>query len=351
MGSFFMNCAVTRHPFCNGQEEAVLIPIFVNYSNERPVYMHDNCSIFPLFVNAKYYDYGQFKIEDGPMSDRVLDLLASALQDGVRGGRRRKSNEDEEEIDVENFDWDAFFNLTHENKSCSYGRISYIAIHKKVFDRIISDYTIYGQLDQSVKKYQSDNYGDYGFDHFLSEKIKSLTLKKAEAAEITKDFDERILALTAKELADYVAKGNDQTTFVPSSDVMMLSFRRDMKINELLKEPNYGEHAFLQANEIAPDLPSLGDEEFLNAQKVKFFSAFMAGINMPWAESVYAGQECDTTGYKILRNCYADLTVQTVIDNFAEGYANEGDKVIDKNDEVLISLMDKLKQLEIDVKV
>lgn len=351
MGSFFINCAVTRHPFCDGQEDAVLIPIFVNYSSERPVYMHDNCSIFPLFVNAKYYDYGQFEIEEGPMSDRVLELLANALKDGVRGGRRSKSCENEDEIDIENFDWDGFFEMTHENKSCSYGRISYVAIHKKVFDRIISDYTIYGQLDTSVNEYIPDNYGYYGFEQFLSEKIKLLAAKKAEAAEITKDFDERMSVLTAKELAAHVSKGNDKNTFVPSNDVMMLSFRRDMKINEILNEPNYGEYAYLQANKIAPDLPSLGDEEFLNAKKVKFFSIFMANINMPWAESVCAGQECDTDGYKILRNCYADLTVQSVIDNFEKGYANEGDKVIDKNDEILISLMDKLKQLEIDVKV
>lgn len=350
MGSFYMNCAVTRHPFCHEQEDAVLIPIFVKYSSERPVYMHDNCAIFPLFVNAKYHDYGQFEIEEGPMSERVLDLLAGALQNGVSGGRRRQSDDEDEEIDIENFNWDTFFDLTHENKSCGYGRISYVAIHKKVFDRIISEYTMYGQLDRSIKEYQPDNYGDYGFDHFLSEKIKSLAARKDDAAEITKDFEERIEALTAKELAAHVAKGNDEASFSPSKDVMMLTFRRDMKVNEVLNEPNYGEHAYLQAKDLTPDLPSLGDEEFLNAQKVKFFSCFMAGINMPWAESVYAGQECDTTGYKVLRNCYADLTVQSAIDNFSEGYANEGDKAIDKNDEILMALMDKLKQLEIDIK-
>lgn len=350
MGSFYMNCAVTRHPFCHEQEDAVLIPIFVKYSSERPVYMHDNCSIFPLFVNAKYHDYGQFEIEESPISERVLDLLAGALQSGVKGGRRRRNDDEDEEIDIENFNWDTFFELTHENKSCEYGRISYVAIHKKVFDRIISDYTMYGRLDQSVEGYVPDNYGEYGFEHYLSEKIKSLSTKKIKAAAISKDFDERAAVLTAKELAAHIAKGHDEASFVPSNDVMMLSFRRDMKVNEVLNEPNYGEHAYLQAKDLTPDDPTLGDEEFLNAQKVKFFSSFMAGVNMPWAESVYAGQECDTTGYKVLRNCYADLTVQSVIDSFAEGYAGEDEKAIDKHDETLIALMDKLKHLEIDIK-
>lgn len=346
MGSFYMNCAVTRHPFCHEQEDAVLIPIFVKYSSEKPVYMHDNCSIFPLFVNAKYYDYGQFEIEESPMSKRVLELMANALVGGVQGGRRRKG--DEEEIDVKNFTWDTFFDLSHENKSCDYGRISYVAIHKKVFDRIISDYTMYGTLDNSVEGYEPDNYGNYGFDHYLAENIKSLADKQVKADAVSKDYADRIADLTAKELADHLAKGNDEASFTPSKDVMLLSFRRDMKVNELLSEPNYGEHAYLQATRLAPDLPSLGDEEFLNAQKVKFFSAFMAGINMPWVESVYAGQECDTDGYKVLRNCYADLTVQSTIDHFAENCVSQDDVVIDKNDKILMDLMDKLNHIDVE---
>jgi hypothetical protein len=347
MGSFYMNCAVTRHPFCYDQEDAVLIPILVKYSSDRPIYMHDNCSIFPLFVNAKYHDYGQFEVEEGPMSERVLDLLAAALENGVTGGRRRGDDEDEE-IDIENFNWDTFFDLTHENKSCSYGRISYVAIHKKVFDRIISDYTLYGKLDTSIEGYTPENYGSYGFDHYFAEKIKSMADKKVKADAVSKDYAERIAALTAKELTAHLAKGNDESSFTPSTDLMLLGFRRDMKVNEVLSEPNYGEHAYLQANQLAPELPSLGDEEFLNAQKVNFFSAFMAGINMPWAESVYAGQECDTDGYKVLRNCYADLTVQSTITHFEENCVSKDDVVIDKNDKILMELMDKLNHIDVE---
>jgi hypothetical protein len=347
MGSFYMNCAVTRHPFCYDQEDAVLIPIFVKYSSDRPIYMHDNCSIFPLFVNAKYHDYGQFEVEEGPMSERVLDLLAAALENGVTGGRRRGDDE-EDEIDIENFNWDTFFDLTHENKSCSYGRISYVAIHKKVFDRIISDYTLYGKLDTSIEGYTPENYGSYGFDHYFAEKIKSMADKKVKADAVSKDYAERIAALTAKELTAHLAKGNDESSFTPSTDLMLLGFRRDMKVNEVLSEPNYGEHAYLQANQLAPELPSLGDEEFLNAQKVNFFSAFMAGINMPWAESVYAGQECDTDGYKVLRNCYADLTVQSTITHFEENCVSKDDVVIDKNDKILMELMDKLNHIDVE---
>jgi hypothetical protein len=347
MGSFYMNCAVTRHPFCYDQEDAVLIPIFVKYSSDRPIYMHDNCSIFPLFVNAKYHDYGQFEVEECPMSERVLDLLAAALENGVTGGRRRGDDE-EDEIDIENFNWDTFFDLTHENKSCSYGRISYVAIHKKVFDRIISDYTLYGKLDTSIEGYTPENYGSYGFDHYFAEKIKSMADKKVKADAVSKDYAERIAALTAKELTAHLAKGNDESSFTPSTDLMLLGFRRDMKVNEVLSEPNYGEHAYLQANQLAPELPSLGDEEFLNAQKVNFFSAFMAGINMPWAESVYAGQECDTDGYKVLRNCYADLTVQSTITHFEENCVSKDDVVIDKNDKILMELMDKLNHIDVE---
>jgi hypothetical protein len=298
-------------------------------------------------VNAKYHDYGQFEVEEGPMSERVLDLLAAALENGVTGGRRR-SDDEEDEIDIENFNWDTFFELTHENKSCSYGRISYVAVHKKVFDRIISDYTLYGKLDTSIEGYTSENYGSYGFDHYLAEEIKSMADKQVKADEVSKDYADRIAALTAKELAAHLANGNDEASFTPSTDLMLLGFRRDMKVNEILSEPNYGEYAYLKANQLAPDLPSLGDEEFLNAQKIKFFSAFMAGINMPWAESVYAGQECDTDGYKVLRNCYADLTVQSTINHFEENCASKDDVVIDKNDKILMELMDKLNHIDVE---
>lgn len=346
MGSFYLNCAVTRHPFCGEQEQAVLIPIFVKYSGERPVYMHDNCSIFPLFVNAKYYDYGQFEVEESPMSDRVLSLIASAIENGVRGGRRRKDDE-EEPIDLENFTWDTFFDVCHENRSCDLGRVSFVAIHKKVFDRIISDYTIYGQLDDTVEGYQPDNYGHYGFEHYFSKKMKEIDFRKEKATAIMVDYNRRIDELTAEELADHIAQGQDEASFKPSADIRILQYTRDREYQEKLSGPNYGEYAFLKAHEINPKLQELGEEEVLNAHKVKFFSNFMAGINMPWAESVYAGQECDTEGYKVLRNCYADLTVQSTIDHFECGYAEKGDVVIDKNDEILIALMAKLNDIDV----
>lgn len=345
MGSFYLNCAVTRHPFCGEQEDAVLIPIFVKYSGERPVYMHDNCSIFPLYINAKYHDYGQFEVEESPMSDRVLGLVASAIENGLRGGRRRK-NDDEEPIDIENFTWDTFFDVCHENRSCDLGRVSFVAIHKKVFDRIISDYTIYGQLDPTVKEYRSDNYGHYGFEHYLAGKMKAIEHRKEQADAVLVDYNQRIAELTAEELAEHIAGGHDESTFKPSDDVRSLTFSRDYEYRETLNERDYGEHAFLKANSINPKLKDLGDEEVLNAHKVKFFSNFMAGINMPWAESVYAGQECDDAGYKVLRNCYAELTVQSTIDHFECGYAEEGDVVIDKNDEILIALMAKLNDID-----
>lgn len=346
MGSFYLNCAVTRHPFCGEQEQAVLIPIFVNNNKDRPIYMHDNCSIFPLFVNAKYYDYGQFEVEESPMSDRVLSLVASAIENGVRGGRRRKDDE-EEPIDLENFTWETFFDITHENRSCDLGRVSYVAIHKKVFDRIISDYTIYGQLDPTVKEYRPDNYGNYGFEHYFASKMKEMSDRKQKAEAILVDYNQRIDELTAEELAEHIAKGLDEATFKPSSDVLVLTLSRDHEYREKISEPNYGEYAFLKAHQINPQLKDLGDEEVLNAHKVKFFSNFMAGINMPWVESVYAGQECDTAGYKVLRNCYADLTVQSTIDHFEGGYAEKGDVVIDNNDEILIALMAKLNDIDV----
>lgn len=348
MGSFYMNCAVTRHPFCYGQEDAVLIPIFMQQNSEKAIYMHDGCNIFPLFVNAKYDDYGQFTIEECPMSDRVLGLLKKALSAGVRGGRRSKSDDEEDEsIDFENFTWDTFFELSHENKSCAYGRVSYAAIHQSVFNNIISNYTIYGQLDTTVKEYKSDNYGHYGFEHYLEQAHKELASRKTDADEVAQGFDSRIDALLAKELAAHIETGADSSSFKPSKDVFLLTIRKETKVNEILSGRDYGERSYLKAYNIDSETPSLGEEEFLNEHKVKFLSIFMSSINMPWAESIYAGQECDTVGYKVLRNCYAELTVQSTISHFQENYAEEGEVAIDVHDEKLMTLMDQLKNIEI----
>jgi len=349
MGSFYMNCAVTRHPFCYGQEDAVLIPIFIKNSREKPIYMYDNCYILPLFVNCKYDDYGQFEIEDSPMSERVLNLLKAAITTDSYAYRRQVDEDDDDmEIDLDNFTWDTFFELSHENKSCGYGRISYAAIHKSVFERIISDYTIYGRLDDSIDTYQPSNYGHYGFDHFLGEERKSMERKRTEAELFVKDYDERIASLTAKELAEHIASGGDESTFKVSSDVRFLEYRKEDKVRELLDGRDYGREPFIKASSILPNVPSLGDEELVNGQKVKFLNYFLSSINMPWTESVYSGQECDTTGYKVLRNCYAELTVQGTIEHFSENVAEKGEEIIDKNDRTLIELMDKLNHIDVE---
>lgn len=349
MGSFYMNCAVTRHPFCYEQEEAVLIPIFMRKGNSKPVYMFDDCHILPLFVNCKYYDYGQFEIEESPMSNRVLALLKSAVtMPSYRGRRQNVEEDDDDEIDLENFTWDTFFELSHENKSCSYGRITYAAIHKSVFNRIISDYTMYGQLDTSIQQYEPSNYGNYGFDHYLNEKRNSILRKQAEADVFIKDFDARIKSLTEKELAEHLAAGGDESSFKVSDDVDFLEFRKRDKARELLEDRDYGREPFIKSTSLLPDEPTLGDEEFVNGQKVRFLNCFLSGINMPWAESVYSGQECDTDGYKVLRNCYAELTIQGTIDHFAENLVEHGEKVIDKNDKTLIEMMDKLNHIDVE---
>lgn len=350
MGSFYMNCSVTRHPFCYEQKEAVLIPIFLRERNSKPVYMYDDCHILPLFVNCEYYDYGQFKIEESPMSNRVLALLKSAITQSSYHGRRQNvedDDDDDDEIDLENFTWDTFFELSHADKSCSYGRITYAAIHKSVFERIISDYTMYGQLDTSIKEYEPSNYGNYGFDHYLNEKRNSILRKQAEADIFIKDLDARIQSLTEKELAEHLASGGVESSFKVSDDINFLEYRKRDKARELLEDRDYGREPFIKLTSLLPDEPTLGDEEFVNGQKIRFLNCFLSCISMPWAESVYSGQECDIDGYKVLRNCYAELTVQGTIDHFETDGAEEGEEVIDKNDKTLIDLMDKLNHIDV----
>lgn len=349
MGSFYMNCSVTRHPFSYGQEEAVLIPIFIRKGNSKPIYMFDNCHILPLFVNCKYDDYGRFDIEESPMSNRVLALLKSAINESSYHSRNvEKDDDDEDEVDFDNFTWETFFELSHGEKSCRYGRITYSAIHKSVFERILSDYTLYGQLDTSIEKYEPSNYGNYGFDHYLNEKRKDLFKKQMEVEKLVQDFDARIKSLTEKELADHLASGGDKASFKVSADVAFLEFRKEDKARELLEDRDYGREPFIKPTSLLPDEPTLGDEEFVNGQKVKFLNLFLSCINMPWTESVYSGQECDTAGYKVLRNCYAELTVQGTINHFSENVAEKGEEVIDKNDKTLIDLMGKLNDIDVE---
>lgn len=339
MGSFYMNCAITRHPFCHGQEEAILIPVFMRDNKEKPVYMHDNCLIFPLFVNAKYSDCGQFEVEQSPMSDRVLALLKSIVD-------IREQDEDDSDEEAE-FTWESFFELSHENVTCSSGRISYAAIHKKVFDRIISDYTLYGQLDTTIKKFRSDNYGYFGFEHLVKRDEKDKKNREKEANDVAADFDKRIVEMETKELAAHLSSGADVSTYTQSEDLKFLAkYLKNDAIRKVLKGNSFdSDPAFVR------DVCEVEqvEGEHLNAKKVSFINMFMNGISMPWSESINAGQEHDSVGFKVLRNCYADLTVQSTIDHFEDSYGQEGEKAIDSHDEELIALMDKLQTIEVTV--
>ena len=52
---------------------------------------------------------------------------------------------------------------------------------------------------------------------------------------------------------------------------------------------------------------SISEGEFENHAKIRFLDCFLSGINKPWHESVYAGQEIDTVGFKVLLSSMQNL--------------------------------------------
>lgn len=267
MGSFNMNCSVTNYSFTY-DDEAILIPILVNSSNyKKPIYMHDNVKVAPLYVDCKYYDYGLFEVTETDISKRLLSILGKMI------------NQDDED---DSLDWETFFELCHERSEVKGYRLSYAAIHKSVFDNVLNNYHFDGFEDNVVNGKLDLKSVDFNFELFLKDCIKEKKSVKLSIEQENKKIEDAILLLEKQ--------GNSSL-----ADVLKSSMQITTKHNPLLLEV-YSKQFFGTA-----DLhQTLTEEEFENYTKIKFLDCFLSGINKPWHESVYAGQEIDYVGFKVL---------------------------------------------------
>lgn len=266
MGSFNMNCSVTNYSFTY-DDEAVLIPILVNSSYKKPIYMYENVKIAPLYVDCRYYDYGRFEVIETDISKRLISIIGKMIYE-----------DDEEGI----LDWESFFELCHERSEFKGYRLSYAAIHKSVFDNILNNYHFDGFEDNVVDGKFEIKSVDFDFEIFLKSCIKKQQSVKLSIEQENKKIEDAILLLEAQ--------GNSSL-----ADVLKSSMQLTTKHNPLLLEV-YSKQFFG-----TPDLhQTITEEEFENYTKIKFFDCFLSGINKPWHESVYAGQEIDYVGFKVL---------------------------------------------------
>ena len=311
MGSFNMNCSITSHPFQYGQNEAVLIPLLVRLEQSaKPVYTYENVLVFPLFVECKYYDYGMFHIEETEISKTLLAIVARTLSRD------------------ESFTWEEFFKLSHENHTVNEYRLSYAAIHKSVFENIINNYKIHGRLDDSITEFTSYNYANYGFEHFLRKKLKLKEIVKMET--------EKEIQLQQYKIDEAIKKGSNQSLI----DILKMEivYRAEslVKYKYMNLEPNY----FIDGQDLLKS-----DESLKNYMKVQFIGRFLDGIGKPWQESVYAGQEVDNIGFKVLRNSIAELTVSAWETYVEENVLSPDEPIIDELDQQLIDTMNRLHNI------
>lgn len=311
MGSFNMNCSITSHPFQYGQYEAVLIPLLVRLDqNRKPVNMYDNVSVFPLFVNCKYNDYGGFEIKKTKISKTLLSIVARTLSRD------------------ESFTWEEFFALSHKNHQVDGYRLSYAAIHKSVFENIINNYKIHGRLDDSITKYTPDNYADYGFEHFLHKKLKLKELVKIET--------EKEIKLQQYKIDEEIEKGTEQSLIDTLKSAIVYRAESLVKYKYMNLEPNY----FIDGQDLLKS-----NESFNNHMKVQFIGHFLDGICKPWQESVYAGQLVDNISFKVLRNSIAELTVSAWETYVEENVLSPDEPIIDELDQQLIDTMNRLHNI------
>ncbi len=257
MGSFNMSCSITGTPFMH-RDEVVIIPLFIKKDYSRPLDVSTPVSIFPFYVNGKYDDYGDFIIDKSDISNSVLDELKKLL---VRFYRPSEEDVDEGNIiKFDKFKWKKFFMLCHDEFETIYGRMSYFAINKKVFDNIINNYKYTGILDDSIDHYDPKNFGLIGIKEFI------------KAA----DTERRSIKNTQ------------------SKDYLIHQYRFIYR--------NIAHSYKFDGN----DNPITG-EMFKNTMTVLFIDLYLSAINTFWKESMYAGQEFDTLAFEILRNSITEV--------------------------------------------
>lgn len=172
--------------------------------------------------------------------------------------------------------------FVHKRSEVKGYRLSYAAIHKSVFDNVLNNYHFDGFEDNVVNGKPDLKSVDFNFELFLKDCIKEKKSVKEAIYKENIEFEETIRIIEDQ--------GN------PS---LANSIKESLKIttrhNPLLLEV-YSKHFFGTA-----DLhQTITEEEFENYTKIKFLDCFLSGINKPWHESVYAGQEIDNVRFKVL---------------------------------------------------
>lgn len=323
MGSYNMSCSITGYPFCYSQKKGVIIPVLSKVTRSRkPLYVKESLKFFPFYLAATYDDSGTFEIDDSPLATKTLAYIHKVIT------AYPTENKCEVQLPekVEDFTWEMFFEMCDEEFNVgNHHRISYVAIHKNTLDTILTDYTIHGMLDESVRTYQSDNYGDYHFEHFLKKRI-------AKEAKIKAEID--------KKNQNYIDIINDPDA---SSDEKLYAqasmFGTEGSVRDIYE---YSEDRCFEFRELPKDY---NEEEYRNTSVIRFLDVYLSGLNKVWQESMSSGQEIDTTAFQVLRNCLASLTISDRIEFVSENYVDKDFEVLDDIDKKLLSMFDELKTL------
>lgn len=329
MGSFYMSCSVTGYPFSGSLDNAIIIPILTKVTRERK-YHRDGMKFFPFFLKGVYDDSAQFEIESSPIADKSLSYIHKILSDNP-APNPEEFRDSVLPASADDFTWKMFFRMAHEHYAVGKDyRISYIAIQEPVFDMILSDYAIYGRIDDSKEGYDPDNFGYYGFEIYLQKRMdkEDVLLKKIniEKAEHQKTID----------------NPSSTDSDIRMAKILLLTLADSMRSDHVTPEERCFEFQYLPKDYNA--------EEFRNTFTIRFLNDYLSGLNKPWQECLSSGQDVDERSFQVLRNGLNHLIVSARMEFIAENYINVDDnfEVFDPLDKKLISMMDELKSVNIE---
>ncbi len=295
MGDFNLSCAVTGYPFVH-DTEAVIIPLFLNTLSLNTLEVSGAINLIPFYVTGKYYNYGQFIVDEDPISKLVFSNLKDYLTK-----EENYSDKCEFSIDEDSFTWKTFFNICNEGHFFKQGRVSFAAINKLVFDEIISNYSFYGILNGNLATYDFKSY---------HENIKNRFKLKTD--EFSKEFKQDI--------------NNPYYNVVLNEYIR--SFFMHLEFNVFL--PNY--------KEFSEDIFSKSMMD--RATEIMFYDKFLNSINRSWPESRYAGQSIKLDSFKILRNSISRLVINSQKKDFSDGEQT----LINKSDLDFIEISEDTKK-------
>lgn len=329
MGSFYMSCSITGYPFSGSLDNAIIIPILTKVTRERK-YHRDGMKFFPFFVKGVYDDSAQFEIESSPIAAKSLSYIHKILSD-TPAPNPEEFRESQLPASSDDFTWEMFFTMAHEQYAVGKDyRISYIAIQEPVFDMILSDYAMYGRIDDSIEGYDPDNFGYYGFELYLQKRmdkedrlLKKIEIEKAKHQQI---IDDPSATDSEKRIAN----------------IYLMTLADSMRSDHVSSEERCFEFQYLPKDYNA--------EEYRNTFTIRFLNDYLSGLNKPWQECLSSGQDIDERSFQVLRNGLNHLIVSARMEFIAENYINVDDnfEVFDPLDKKLIGMMDELKSVDVE---